>query len=97
MDRLSDEAIARIEAMLVEADGLRALSALALLRDPTGELGRWQLAGRVEALLSRFASTAWPRIARGGREPKNPAEEAMTKILAAGLPMSRRRLLDLIG
>jgi len=95
--RLSALAIQRLEALHHEVAGLQALADLAQVLDPGRKLGRWQLAGRLSAHLARFESTSWPRIHRGGREPRGPAEAAMVRIMAANLPMSQRRLVDLIG
>jgi hypothetical protein len=95
--RLSALAIQRLEAAHLGAAGLEALAELAQVLDPGRRLTTWALAQAIEAHLERFSSAAYPRISRGGREPRNHAERAMALYLAAGLPRSDRRIWDLLA
>ena len=97
MTRLSPVGIERLAAHRIEADALSALAELAELLDPDARLGRWELAGLVADRLRRFESTAWRRIARGGRTPQGATEAALARIAASGLPRVRRRIWDLLG
>jgi len=95
--RLSSLALSRLEAAHLEAAALEALSALAALLDPAGRLTTWQLARLVAEHVCRFETMAWPRIRRGGRTPRNPAEHLMSAYLGADLPRSARRIWDLLA
>jgi hypothetical protein len=95
--RLSAQARDRLATLHIEQAGLRALNEMVRTLDPGLKLSRWALAGRVAAHIDRFEATAWPRISRGAREPRGPAEAAMCAMLRAGLPRSQKRICDLIA
>ena len=56
------------------------------------ETSLWQLAGDISVRLRRFQGAGYPRIKAGYRKPRNTLETALTAILKAGGPCSRRRL-----
>lgn len=94
--RLSDDGQRRLEAAQTEAEALRALSELAVLLG-VEERGRWWAAGELAARLQRFEAAAWPRIRRGGREPRNRAEALLAALCRSELPRSRDRIYKLLG
>lgn len=80
----------RLADSLVERD--QALIALRDLVDPSGRLTAWALAGAISERLRRFQEAAWPRIARGYREPQNAVEKALVALSTADCPTSQKRL-----
>ena len=94
---LSAEAMRRIDACWREVQGLAALAELAELLDPSGEHGRWHVAGELAARLRRHQSAAYARIAQGYRAPHDRLEALLFAVLRSSLPTSRRRLFDLLN
>lgn len=85
------DAIAKAEA-LTERD--RALAELLELFG--GDASLWSIAGDLAGRLRRFEITAYPRIEKGYREPRNTLETALTAIMRAGCPGSQRRVYGLL-
>ena len=93
---LPPRAQARLAQALAEVRRDLALADLVLLLDPDGRRSRWSVALEVEARLSRFEDTGWPRVRDGYRLPRDHVERCLTVILAADGPRSARRLVDLL-
>lgn len=97
VNRLSDQARARIEAANRERTALEALGQLAALLDPGEKRSRRAVAGEIAARLGHFQSAGYRLIAKGYRQPRNTTETLMLAILASDLPGTPDNLARLLG
>jgi hypothetical protein len=56
----------------------------------------WNKAGAVVDALERFEGAAWPRIRRGGRQPKTELDRLCTRILESGDAPCRRIVWEIL-
>ena len=97
--RLSEAAVMRLRSLETEAARPGGPGRAGGDRyDPGRRASRWATAGRLATLLQRFEATGWRRIQRGGRQPRNPAEAAMSAMLQGSVAaLRRKRICDLIS